>query len=63
LLARQAKIIFEIGIFKGRTTINLALNAPKEAKVNALDLSNKEFNGTASERTYVITYFQKSVAM
>ncbi|MBC8229434.1 class I SAM-dependent methyltransferase [bacterium] len=35
--------IFEIGTFDGRTTINLALNAPKSCVVSTLDLPpNKE---------------------
>lgn len=39
----QPKRVFEIGTFDGRTTLNIAMNAPKDAEVFTLDL-------TASER-------------
>jgi len=40
-LARQCRPgsnIFEIGTFDGRTTLNLALNAPESCKIHTLDL-------------------------
>jgi hypothetical protein len=36
--AFQPRAIFEIGTFDGRTTMNLALNSPADAKVYTLDL-------------------------
>lgn len=36
--AREGSIIFEIGTFDGRTTLNLALNAPATCDIYTLDL-------------------------
>jgi len=41
----QPKRIFEIGTFEGRTTLNMALNAPK-AQIFTLDLPAEELSGT-----------------
>ncbi|OIQ37475.1 MAG: hypothetical protein BM555_00700 [Crocinitomix sp. MedPE-SWsnd] len=42
----QPKGIFEIGTFDGRTTLNMALNAP-EAKVVTIDLPPEELHSTS----------------
>ena len=44
LLCRQLKpkVIFEFGTFNGRTTLNLAANAPDDAKVYTLDLADPD---------------------
>jgi predicted O-methyltransferase YrrM len=45
LVAQQApKIIFEVGTFDGRTTINLAANAPTGATVYTIDLPRSQIN-------------------
>ena len=41
--------IFEIGTFDGRTTLNLALNAPAGSKVYTLDLPVSAINSTVHE--------------
>jgi len=40
------KRLFEIGTFRGRTTLHLALNSPPEAKVFTLDLPAAKANNT-----------------
>jgi predicted O-methyltransferase YrrM len=55
----QPNTIFEIGTFDGRTTLNLALNAPAGSKVYTLDLLASAISSTAHEldfhdRQYVI---------
>ena len=42
----QPNTIFEIGTFDGRTTLNLALNAPADSKVYTLDLPASANNNT-----------------
>ena len=42
----QPKSIFEIGTFDGRTTLNMALNAP-QAHIHTLDLPKAEIHKTA----------------
>ncbi len=44
----QPKQIFEIGTFEGRTTLNMALNAP-DAQVFTLDLPASELSNTKME--------------
>ena len=39
----QPKTIFEIGTFDGRTALNLAANAPDDAKVYTIDLPKEEY--------------------
>lgn len=39
---RQGSNLFEIGTFDGRTTLNLALNAPKACRVLTLDLPTNQ---------------------
>lgn len=52
LLCQQLKpqIIFEFGTFNGRTTLNLAANAPPDAKVYTLDLSNDDETDLTTEQ-------------
>jgi predicted O-methyltransferase YrrM len=52
LLCQQLKpqIIFEFGTFNGRTTLNLAANAPPDAKVYTLDLSADDPIGLTIEQ-------------
>src|SRR3984957_4770475 len=57
--------IFECGTFDGRTTINMALNAPTDARVYTLDLPASQIDSTkyklASVEGYSdITYIKKS---
>lgn len=59
-LVRRAgpKALFEIGTFDGRTTLNMAANAPPEATVHTLDLPLEKLHETklgldAGERPYV----------
>ena len=59
-LVRRAapRSLFEIGTFDGRTTLNMAANAPPEATVHTLDLPREKLRGTrlkldAGERPYV----------
>lgn len=55
--------IFEIGTFKGRTTLNMALNAPDHCKIYTLDLPNEEVEHTAYKlETGELAYAQKSVS-
>lgn len=46
---RRPEAIFEIGTFDGRTTLNLAANAPPNARVLTLDLPAELADGTAFE--------------
>jgi predicted O-methyltransferase YrrM len=53
---RRPRAIFEIGTFDGRTTLNLAQNAPPDATVHTLDLPPTEaarFALSADDRKYV----------
>ncbi len=45
VLKYEPKRIFEIGTFQGRTTLNMALNAP-EAQIYTLDLPSSQFEST-----------------
>lgn len=45
----QPKISFEFGTFDGRTAINIAANAPPDAKVYTIDLSGAQRDRTAME--------------
>ena len=45
----QPNTIFEIGTFDGRTTLNMALNAPMGSKVYTLDLPASDVNRTFHE--------------
>lgn len=54
----QPKVLFEIGTFTGRTTLNLAGVSPEDAKVFTLDLKPEDLSQTkfpmyASEELYV----------
>lgn len=54
----QPKVLFEIGTFTGRTTLNLAACSPDDAKVFTLDLKPEDLGNTkyamyASEVLYV----------
>ena len=59
----KPKIIFEFGTFDGRTTLNLAANAPLNAKIYTLDLPRKPTrtkyklykgkNAVYSDNTYI----------
>jgi hypothetical protein len=54
--SRAGDEIVEIGTFDGRTTLNLAVNAPPQARVFTLDLSPDEaprFDLAPGERAYV----------
>lgn len=42
----QPETIFEIGTFQGRTTLNMALNAPKNAEIVTLDLPGDDLEHT-----------------
>ncbi|MFA5795150.1 MAG: class I SAM-dependent methyltransferase [Candidatus Brocadiia bacterium] len=42
----QPRRIFEIGTFDGRTTINMAVSAPAEAKIHTLDLPKEQISTT-----------------
>lgn len=47
LIARYKPLrLFEIGTFDGRTTLNMAANAPGEAMVFTLDLPKEQINST-----------------
>jgi hypothetical protein len=48
---RGARTLFEFGTFEGRTTLQLALNAPEEAIVYTLDLPD-EWGATRFRRAY-----------
>ena len=52
LLCQQKKpqIIFEFGTFNGRTTLNLAANAPPDAKVYTLDLGADDKTDLTSDQ-------------
>lgn len=43
---RSPQTIFELGTFDGRTTINLAANAPHDARVFTIDLPKSQMQGT-----------------
>lgn len=45
VLKHRPSVIFEIGTFEGRTTLNMALNAP-EAQIYTLDLPAAELSNT-----------------
>ena len=47
---RQARSLFEIGTFDGRTTLALAMNAPNDAIVYTLDLPQHASAGLGIER-------------
>jgi predicted O-methyltransferase YrrM len=54
----QPKTIFEIGTFEGRTTLNMALNAPPDAQIYTLDLPADGLDAAkltieAGERAYI----------
>ncbi len=44
--AHQPRAIFEIGTFDGRTTLNIAINAPADAKIYTLDLPASDLENT-----------------
>jgi predicted O-methyltransferase YrrM len=46
ILKEKPRSIFEIGTFNGRTTMNMALNAPDNCKVFTLDLPREELSDT-----------------
>ncbi len=57
-IANSSQSIFEIGTFDGRTTLNLAANAPSDGKVFTLDLPRENMDnaqGTISraDRPYI----------
>lgn len=43
---RRPHEIFEIGTFDGRTTLNMAFNSSREAKIYTLDLPKEQMNST-----------------
>ncbi|MHC5063680.1 MAG: class I SAM-dependent methyltransferase [Planctomycetota bacterium] len=47
IAARQPQCLFEIGTFDGRTTLNMAANAPGDAQVFTLDLPKQQLDSTA----------------
>ena len=47
----QCKNIFEIGTFDGRTTLNMAANAPEDAQIFTLDLPQEEMSSAKLEIT------------
>lgn len=50
--ASNAKRIFEIGTFRGRTALNFALNVPEDGRVFTMDLPpSDDTRGDASDRT------------
>ena len=56
--AMRPRVVFEFGTFDGRTTLNLAANAPQDARVHTLDLPRAALPQLASriedaERRYV----------
>ena len=56
--AMRPRVVFEFGTFDGRTTLNLAANAPEDARVHTLDLPRAALPGLAArieeaERRYV----------
>jgi len=42
VLREKPRAIFEIGTFDGRTTMNMALNAPEDCKIFTLDIPKEE---------------------
>ncbi len=42
----KPKTVFEFGTFDGRTTINIAINAPEDAKIYTLDLPASQIDST-----------------
>ncbi len=55
---RQPGILFEIGTFDGRTTLNMAANSPPGAQVHTLDLPKKQMGSTElgiveTEKAYI----------
>lgn len=58
----QPKSIFEIGTFDGRTTLNMALNAP-QAKIFTLDLpNNKVFKTRYRIKTGDLKFIKKDIS-
>ena len=57
----QPRCMFEIGTFQGRTTLNMALNSPEDARIITLDLPPADLNNTQMqiEKTEEM-YVQKS---
>jgi len=56
--AMRPQVVFEFGTFDGRTTLNLAANAPEDARVHTLDLPRADLSALSSrievaERRYV----------
>lgn len=52
----QPRVLFEIGTFDGRTTLNLAANAPSDGHVSTLDLPPQTGTGLAvadGDRRYI----------
>lgn len=59
----QPKRIFEIGTFDGRTTLNMAINAPADAEVFTLDLTAAErTNTTHSLAPFEERYVNKAIS-
>ncbi len=57
----QPKTIFEIGTFEGRTTLNMALNAPAGAQIYTLDLPAEGLSGAKlTIEAGELAYIQKS---
>src|ERR1700722_10954667 len=61
----KQQYFFECGTFDGRTTINMALNAPPDARVYTLDLPAAQINSTKYKLASAgqwsdATYIQKS---
>ena len=55
--------IFELGTFDGRTTLNLAANAPADAKVYTLDLPQSSIDSSAAPiHAHEVRYADKSVS-
>lgn len=57
------QLLFEFGTFDGRTTLNLAVNAPPESAVHTLDLPRSSINSSAAPlHSQEIRYADKPVS-
>lgn len=61
LLRSNARTIFEIGTFVGRTTLNLALNSRKEARIYTLDFPAGRQDGYSAGSLFQRTPLKKKI--
>jgi predicted O-methyltransferase YrrM len=61
LVRSRARTIFEIGTYVGRTTLNLALNSRKEARIYTLDFPRGTHDGYAPGSLFQRTPLKKKI--